>query len=155
MLQPRKKDGVNGTGNGIPGGLNSGSDNAAGGGIDPKKRNLSVDVSSSRNGNTTTSKSSYGKRAIDEVKTATGIEFTKGGMEAFQPSSTVKNTELDLGKYKNHLKRSYSKPTGKDTSTSTYSAVKGKVMNKQHRKDIESNLRDLNPGKEVNIQDWK
>jgi len=30
MLQPRKKDGVNGTGNGMPSGLTSGSDNAAG-----------------------------------------------------------------------------------------------------------------------------
>jgi hypothetical protein len=142
------------TGNGLPGTLNSGS--TASTSIDPPVKNLNSTSTSTKNGNTTTTNTSYSNQtAINQVKGATGIEFTKEGMNSIAPSSTTKNTELDLGKYKNHLTKGTRTSTGKDATTQTYQAIKNRVMNPAHRVEIESYLKGLNPGKTVKIADWK
>ena len=142
------------TGNGLPTGLNSGS--AANTTIDPPVKNLNSTSTSTKNGNTTTTNTSYSNQtAIDQVKGATDIEFTKEGMNSIAPSSTTKNTELDLGKYKNHLTKGTRTSTGKDQTTQTYQAIKNRVSNPAHRAEIESYLRKTNPGKTVKIADWK
>jgi len=142
------------TGNGLPGTLNSGS--TASTSIDPPVKKLKSTSTSTKNGNTTTTDTSYSNQtAINQVKGATGIEFTKEGMNSIAQPSTTKNVELDLGKYKNYVTKSSPTMTGKDQTTQTYQAVKNRVTNPSHRRDIESYVRGLNPGKVVKIADWK
>jgi hypothetical protein len=117
---------------------------------------LKATNTSTKEGRSTATTTSYSNpTAISQVKGATGLEFTAEGMSTLAPSSTTKNTELDLGKYKNHLTKGTRTSTGKDATTQTYQAVKNRVSNPAHRAEIESHLRSLNPGKTVKIADWK
>lgn len=142
------------TGGGLPTSLNSGS--TANTTIDPPVKNLTSARTSTKSGNTTTTTSDYSNpTAISQVAKATGLEFTKEAMNVFAPSKTTKNVELDLGKYKSYVTKGSPTMTGKDETTQTYEAVKNRVTNPSHRRDIESYLRGLNPGKTVKIADWK
>ena len=118
-------------------------------------KSLPSDSSTSKSGNSTTTNTSYGKKAINAVKNATDIEFTKEGMQTLAPSSTSKNTELNLGKYKDYVQKSTVTPTGSGETTQTYQTKKDRVENPARRAGIESYVRDLNPGKKVQISDWK
>ena len=142
------------TGDGLPTILNSGS--TANTAIDPPVKNLKATNTSTKDGSTTTTTTSYSNpTAISQIKGATGLEFTAEGMSTLAPSSTTKNTELDLGKYKRHLTKGARTMTGKDETTQTYQAIKNRVSNPAHRVEIESYLRGINPGKTVKIADWK
>jgi hypothetical protein len=134
------------TGNGIPSALMQ---------IDPNKKvkDLPADVSTTRTGNVTTTTKSYGKKAIDAVKSAAGLEFTEEGMQKFAPSSTTKKVDLDLGKYKNYLDKGTLMNTGSNETTQTYKAKKNMIQNPARRKEIEDNIQKLNPGRRVKIQD--
>ena len=134
------------TGNGIPSALMQ---------IDPNKKakDLPADVSTSKTGNVTTTTKSYGKKAIDAVKSTAGLEFTEEGMQKFAPSSTTKKVDLDLGKYKNYLDKGTLTNTGSNETTQTYKAKKNMIQNPARRKEIEDNIQKLNPGRKVKIQD--
>ena len=142
------------TGNGLPGTLNSGS--TASTSIDPSIKKLKSTSTSTKEDKTTTTNTSYAnKTAINQVKGATGIEFTKEGMNSIAQPSTTKNVELDLGKYKKYVTKGNPAMTGKDETTQTYTTVKGRVMNPAQREEIASYVRSKNPGKTVKIADWK
>jgi hypothetical protein len=123
--------------------------------VDPTKKtkDLPADVSTNKSGNVTTTTKSYGKKAIEAVKGSTGVEFTEEGMKTFAPSSTTKNVELDLGKYKSYVEKGNLINTGAGETTQTYKAKKNMIQNPGRRKEIEDNLQKLNPGRKVKIED--
>jgi hypothetical protein len=142
------------TGDKLPTGLNSGS--TASRLIDPPVKKLSSTNTSTKEGNTTTTNTSYAnKTAIGQVKGATGIEFTKEGINSIAQPSNTKNVELNLGKYKDYVTKGSMSTSGPGETTQTYTTVKGRVMNPTHREEIASYVRSKNPGKNVKIADWK
>jgi hypothetical protein len=123
--------------------------------IDPKEKakELPADVSTSRSGDVTTTKKSYGKKAINAVKGATGIEFTDEGMKNLAPSTKSTKVDLDLGKYSNYVEKGNLTRSGSNETTQTYKSKKNMIQNPARRKEIEDYVQKLNPGRKVKIQD--
>jgi hypothetical protein len=135
------------TGSGIPSPLLQDKNPQSG----EKTKPLPADISSSKSGSTTTSTSTYGSKAATAIKNASGLELTPEGMKTFAPSSSTSTTDLNLGKYKDYLSKGSPTNSKSGQNISTYKSVKGRVMNPAHLNEIKKYVKDLNPGKSVNL----